>query len=118
MGVYTHRHDSVQHGADSPRWAAADERLAAMCPALVEFLTECRTEDGVPRITSTVGVSCEDGYWKVCLTDRAQQGGKVDYKLWKSGNTLEEAFRLLDKDLQDGTAEWRKFPKWTPPKRG
>lgn len=117
MGVYTNRHDSSPTVDPNARWAAADSDLAGSCPALVEFLCEQRDEEGRTRVTSTLLVSTEDGLWKVALTDRAQQGGSFDYKLWRSGATLMEALRALDGSLQDGSADWRKFPKWVAGKR-
>lgn len=117
MGVYTARHDSVPGGAAGGRWAALDSDLASTCPALIEFLTEREDEEGRPRVTSTLLIAAEDGLWKVCLTDRAQKGGSFDYKLWKSGKTIMEALQAVDADLQEGKAEWRKYPKWEPQKR-
>jgi hypothetical protein len=117
MGQYTVRHDSVADSASSARHAATDDDLAKRFPALTEFLTEQVDDDGKPRVTSTLMVSAEDGRWKVCLVDRAQAGGKFDYKLWVSGETLFQAFHALDGALQEGNAEWRRFPKWEPPKR-
>jgi hypothetical protein len=112
MGQYTQAHASSGEFPATERYAAADAKLSKDCPALAEFLTERLDDVNKPRVTSTLGISCEDGVWKCCLTDRAQAGGKMDYKLWKSGSTLLEALQALDMALRDGTAEWRKFPKW------
>jgi hypothetical protein len=117
MGMYTSRHDSGAQASSVGRWAAADSDLAAACPALVEFLTEREDEEGRARVTSTLLVLCEDGLWKVCLTDRAQPGGKFDYRLWKSGPTVMQALQALDVSLQEATAEWRKTPKWEAQKK-
>lgn len=117
MGQYTQRHASVSENGAVSRWAAADEDLQKRCPALVEFLTEQLDDEGKPRVTSTLMVSCEDGRWKLCLTDRAQAGGKFDYKLWVSGETLWEAFSSLDASLAEANADWRRFPRWEQPKR-
>jgi hypothetical protein len=117
VGMYTARHDSVSVVDPNARWAAVDPDLAGACPALVEFLTEVRDEEGKPRISSTLLLTAEDGLWKVALTDRAQPGGNFDYKLWRSGATVMEALKALDVSLQDGSADWRKFPKWQPQKK-
>lgn len=117
MGQFTSRHGSDPNSNAGGRWAAEDIAWAEKFPALLEFLTERETEDGKPRITSTMLVVAEDGLWKLCLTDRAQANGNFDYKLWKSGETLHDALLALDHDLQQATAEWRKFPKWKPPQR-
>jgi hypothetical protein len=116
MGVFTSQMPKSR-SATTGRFAASDPELAGRLPALVEFLTECLTEEGVARVTSTLGVSCEDGVWKVCLTDRAQAGQKFDFKMWKSGASLLDALKALDEDLQGGSPEWRRFAKWAPPKR-
>jgi hypothetical protein len=116
MGKYTVLSTSVPLASDAP-FAARDARLEKLTPALLEFLTEQRTTEGAVRVTSTLGISCEEGMWKACLTDRAQPGGKYDFKLWKSAETFEDALKALDKDLQTGHAEWRKYPKWVPGKR-
>jgi hypothetical protein len=117
VGQYTGQRDS--HGGEpfKGRWAAGDIELASRCPALVEYLTEREDEEGRARTTSTLLVAAEDGVWKVCLTDRASPTGNWDYKAWKSGDTIMEALMALDRDLQENTLEWRKFPKWKPPTR-
>jgi len=117
MGVYTKRHGSEHDVSSGGRFAATDAEMAEKFPALIEFLTEALDEAGKVRVTSTLLVSCEDGRWKVCLVDRAQLGGKFDYKLWVSGDTLYGALKALDDQLQDGSAEWRRFPKWEAPKK-
>jgi hypothetical protein len=117
MGVYTSKGSAVRLDA-SERFAAKDPKLAGIIPAVVEYMTERITEEGKPRVTSTLGVSCEDGVWKVCLTDRGASSDKFDYKIWKSAETLEAALKAIDADLRSGSAEWRKFPKWSPQKRG
>jgi hypothetical protein len=117
MGVYTSRHGSGPFVPLEGRFSASDPEFLGKFPALFEFLAEVFTEEGVPRITSTLLVSCEDGVWKLALTDRASAGGKFDYKLWVSGQTLFEALASLDKQLRDSGADWRKFPKWEKPGR-
>jgi hypothetical protein len=116
MGVFTSR-AAVSSGSSPSKYAASDPELSSRFPALAEFLTEALTDEGRPRVTSTLGVSCEDGVWKLCLTDRAQAGEKWDFKLWKSGATLFAAFQAVDAELQGGSPEWRRFAKWTPQKR-
>lgn len=117
VGVFTNRHDSGTQFDNNSRWAATDSDFAGSMPALAEFLTERLDEEGRARITSTLLILCEDGLWKACLTDRAQSGSNFDYRLWKSGATLNESLRALDTALQESTAEWRKNPKWQAQKR-
>jgi hypothetical protein len=118
MGQYTQHSATAPSGKPASRLAAEDAELASRCPALHEYLTEQLTDGDIPRVTSTLQVSCEDGLWKAALTDRAQKGGSFDYKLWRSGGSLLDALRSLDEALQSGRADWRKFPKWAAPKRG
>jgi len=117
MGQFTERHGSTQQGGELCRWAVTDEDFSNLYPALYEFLAEQMTEDSVPRVTSTLLVSAEEGLWKACLIDRAQKGSAFDYTLWKSGKTLERVLASLDESIRDGSAEWRKRPKWESAKR-
>lgn len=117
MGQFTERHGSSPATGESSRWAVTDDDFAALYPALYEFLAEAASEQGVPRVTSTLLVSAEEGLWKACLIDRAQKGSSFDYTLWKSGKTLERALAALDESIRDGSAEWRKRPKWEAQKR-
>jgi hypothetical protein len=114
MGQFTSHQPSSGGNMPVSKWAATDIELSARCPALVEYLTETITDAGQPRVTSTLLISCEDGLWKLGLTDRAQKGGNFDYKLWRSGENLVDALKALDEALQSGRADWRKFPKWSP----
>lgn len=117
MGQYTSHSSAAVSGVPPSRWAAMDAEMSSRFPALSEYLTEQLTEEGAPRVTSTIQVSCEDSLWKVALTDRAQKGGTYDYKLWRSGVTLLDALRAVDEALQSGVPDWRKFPKWIAPRR-
>jgi hypothetical protein len=113
MGQYTQR-SALRESPSTERYAARDARLEKIVPALTEYLTERINDDGQNRVTATISVSCEDGQWKVCLTDRAQAGGKWDFKLWRSAPTLEDALKAVDKELQSPLPEWRRFAKWAP----
>lgn len=117
MGQYTQRCAAASPEYGDPRWAATDAELSKKFPAVSEFLLERLTEDGKPRVTSTLMVVAEDGMFKLALTDRAQAGGKFDYKLWRSGTTFYEAMNAIESCLEDGSADWRKFPKWEAAKR-
>jgi hypothetical protein len=114
MGQYTGRHGSSAEGAVVGRYSATDVEASTMFPALLEFLTERETEDGKPRVTSTLSLSAEDGVFKLCLTDRAQKGSSYDYKLWVSGESIQACLGSIEGMLADGSAVWRKFPKWVP----
>ena len=117
MGLWTDRAHPVDAPGPQPRQAAEDPEVAARFPALFEYLTEQVRDDGTPRVTSTLLVSCEDGMWKLGLTDRAGPSGKWYYKVWVSGGDMAEAFTILDKQLQDNTAQWRKYEPWSKSKK-
>lgn len=110
MGVFTRDHQAPDPNAPRPKWAASDVDMSSRFPALTEYMTESLRDDGKPRVTSTVTISCEDGVWKACLNDRPQHVGDWLYQLYKSADTFEGALGAIDSALQDGTAEWRKLP--------
>jgi hypothetical protein len=117
MGQFTERPGTGRGFDPECRWAVSDEDFATLYPALYEFLAEQVTEAGVPRVTSTLLLSAEEGLWKACLIDRAQKGSTFDYTLWKSGATLQRVLCSLDESIRDGSAEWRKRPKWEAQKK-
>jgi hypothetical protein len=84
--------------------------VMAPYPALTEFLTQDTWADGSVRILPTLMLFVEDGRWKCCVNDRAEERS-----LWVSGPTVEACLGSIDSALQDGTAEWRR--SWKTAKR-
>lgn len=103
---YVENQERAEKGA-SRAHAARDEDLAAMYPAVHEYITECLWDDGRQRQTATMTLFAEDGLFKVCLSDRA-----TERVLWASGTTLLEVMADLEAALVSGKAEWRKAKRW------
>lgn len=72
-------------------------------PALWEYLTASRWEDGRPRQTATLMVCVEDGRFKGCVNDRAN-GRSV----WVSAGSFTGLLGAVEAVLQSGQAEWRR----------
>lgn len=86
---------------DSPT-AATDKDFAKTHPALVEFMTLRRNDDGTPRQTSSLLIFCEDGVWKACLSERERE-----LTLWAAGDTLAELLEAMEATLQSPAPQWR-----------
>lgn len=85
---------------------APEKSLLGRSPAIWEYLTQARWEDGKPRELSKVTAQVEDGVVKVALVDTA-----LERSLWRSGETLEDALRALEKALAEDKADWRRWWK-------
>ena len=90
--------------------AAADERLARDFPHLHEWMvrTEC---EGKERETGTLIISCGDGDWKGCLSDR--DTGLV---LWRTGSSMADLMGALEKALRNPRSDWRRKKEYKPKK--
>lgn len=82
--------------------AVVDTQLQARCPALWEYLTCDRWEDGKPRQVSTLLVFCEDGVWKACLNDRA-----AARSLWVVLDVPSGAWDAVERTLTGERPDWR-----------
>lgn len=71
-------------------------------PAIWEYLTLDRWEDGKPRQTSTLQVFGDRGTLKAALKDR--EAGQICFV---AGRTVYEALDVLEAALVNDTAEWR-----------
>jgi len=90
-------------------------KFAERLPALGEYLTSDKWENGDARVTSTLLVFQEDGVWKCCLNDRDQLR-----TLWVSGASMLDVLDALESLLASGEGEWRastQFKTRKPPKR-
>jgi len=81
--------------------------LSKRFPALVEFLTVGKWDDGAPRTTGTMLVLWEDGRWRAMLNDRND-----NLTAWLSSDTLEGLLASLEAAVADGAVEWRRPRKW------
>jgi len=86
---------------DSPT-AATDKDFAKAHPALVEFMTLRKMDDGSPRQTSSLLIFCEDGVWKACLSERERE-----LTLWAAGDTVAELLEAMEATLQSPAPQWR-----------
>jgi hypothetical protein len=76
-------------------------------PALVEFLTLPKWEDGAVRATGTILVFIEDGIWKGCLRDRDQS-----LVAFVAAPTPEGILAAADKGLRGNDLDWRAQRPW------
>lgn len=87
---------------DDGMYAAKDAGLAKDHPAIVEYMTLRKHDDGTARIPSSLLFFCEDGQWKACLCDRDEEK-----TLWASAETLQELLEALEAILQGPSPQWR-----------
>jgi hypothetical protein len=79
-----------------------DEHLEAMAPALTEWLTACKWDDGKVRKTGTVMLVAESGTWKAWVHDR--DAGR---STWLSAGSIVELLQSLERVCGGSPAEWR-----------
>lgn len=79
-----------------------DAKLEAIAPALCEWLTAGRWDDGKPRKTGTVMLVAESGTWKAWVHDR--DAGR---SAWLSAASIVELVQALERLCSGGPAEWR-----------
>lgn len=101
MSRFLKRSEAKKEAADSLH-AAADQGLEREHPAIHEYLTVKRFDDGTERQTATLLVFCEGGQFKICLSDR-----DTSQTLWASGETLTDALEALEASLQSPSPQWR-----------
>lgn len=101
--------------ASTPSMAAAKDchadptSLVKDHPALAEFLTSAKSPEGERRKGSCMILFCEDGLFKICLSDDDTQ-----LCLWGSGASFWEALDTLEGRLQDPGADWRRKKEYKP----
>ena len=81
--------------ADGGSWAQG-------LPALVEFLTETKWDDGTPRAVGSLTLFVDEGLWKACLSDK--DAGRVAFV---SGQTPTDVFQAAEKGLTSSSLDWR-----------
>jgi hypothetical protein len=70
---------------------------------LTAFLADTKYDDGKPRKTGTITVFFEDGYWKLCISDR-----DVGETAWLTGGDLLTLLDMAELEMDGGELEWRK----------
>jgi len=85
---------------------SADTEFFNDYPAVAEYLTLDRWEDGTVRSRSTVTIFAEEDCWKCCLNDR--DGSR---SLFVSASTFSGLLRTLERCLQEEGTPWRDYAK-------
>lgn len=81
----------------------ADRQFSKTFPAISEFCWSTAWPDGTARTPSSLTFFCEEGQWKVCLSERDRQ-----VSLWGSGQTFEIALQTLEDRLASDRPDWRR----------
>lgn len=94
----------VNPNAAAATRAANDEQFRTTYPTLYDYITcTCYDDDpGQPRNTATLLVFGQDGCWKACLRDRAEQ-----QCCWVAAPSFGDLLGVLERELADGKAVWR-----------
>lgn len=71
-------------------------------PTVWSYLTESKWDDGKPRERATILIVCDGGVAKLWLGDNANKR-----TCWTTGESLEQAFTLLEDSLAHNSASWR-----------
>jgi hypothetical protein len=101
MGKYLQKQSSApENGA--PVASVVDIKFEKDYPALWEFLTLDRWEDGSQRVPGTFLAFREDGRWKGCLNDR-----DASRSTFITSATFAGLLTDCEDGLADGTHEWR-----------
>lgn len=87
--------------------------VLAKRPALAEFLSNGQFDDGSVRPLPTLLLFIEEGLWKACLRDKAEQE-----VAWTSDLTLAGLLDALERGLAEHSLDWRKQKPWTGGKQG
>jgi len=95
------RPDVPVNGQSTPI-SVSDPKFAAAYPMLTEHLADTTWDDGSTRVPSTITLFLEDGLVKLALNDRDSERS-----LYRSGETLQEALRAIEKALSSSGADWR-----------
>ncbi len=92
-----------------PGGAVTDANVRAKYPALLEYLTTTKWEDGSPRETSTLTIFVEGGQFKVAVNDRA-----LKRSVYVTARTLQDALAAAQEAVAGDAADWR---AWNAGKR-
>lgn len=77
--------------------------LAEAFPALVEFVSLEKWDDGTSRQPCSFLITYEEGMFKVWLNDRA-----TGRSAWLSGGTMADALASAERGLLDDSVAWRR----------
>lgn len=99
---FVRRPDEPAAPADGEAAASAGD-WGKWYPALTEYLVSLVWPDGQARVTSTLLLLFEEGLWKACVNDRAN-----DRSLWLSGRTPDAVLERVEEALAGGLCDWRR----------
>lgn len=89
--------------ASQPDCPGSEVECRIVLPALHEFLTLPRWDDGCARKLGTISVFWEDGFWKAWLNDKDGQRSVCVAAL-----SLSALLLLVDEKLVTDDLQWRK----------
>lgn len=84
----------------------SDPTMVARCPATFEFLCVPNSDGSGRSQTATLLIFSEDGLFKACVNDRAENAS-----CFFSAETFQELLAEVERGLATGTAEWRTSKK-------
>jgi len=88
----------ASNGQETPH----DPDFERSYPALWEFLSTSRMDDGTTRQTATLMAFMEGKVWKLCLHDR-----ETGMSLWAAAEAFWEAMETLEAMLKSPAPQWR-----------
>jgi hypothetical protein len=101
VGKFASKKDAKPAGeGGSSNWVVG--RFEELYPAIHEYLSLDRHDDGKKRETATMLVLCDSGMLKAWFNDRDNQRAA-----WVGATNLEGLFLALEDGLQCDTLEWR-----------
>jgi len=100
------------HPKQAERGEWPDEAFKKKYPALCEYMSDDKWEDGSPRKVSSVSLKFQDGLVLATLNDQDGNRG-----LYRAAPSVHEALTALDKAAIDPGADWRAWNGNTKKKR-
>lgn len=80
----------------------SDDVFQRKYPTIVSYLMDEKYDDGSVREPSALSISVRDGLISLALNDK-----DVKASLYTQASTLNEALKLMEGVLADGSAPWR-----------
>lgn len=87
-----------------------DDLWKKTLPLIVEYLTATKYDDGTERKLSSISIKEQDGSVLVALND-----ADLDRGLYRTGKTVVDALKAIEKALATDSADWR---VWKREQRG
>jgi len=106
VGQYIKRAQSPSGGSPRPGPGSVPAAFVALYPALWDYLSEDRFDDGKRREVATVTLFVVDGGFRACINDKANH--RVGFV---SGATLEGLLASLEANLATDEMDWRSAKK-------